>query len=158
MKKTTKRVFGGLMIAMLIATIGAIVVSANTDFFANLTEEQRQEIRDYKNNLIEQGYTKEEIHEAMKEKFEEYGIELPTREEMLDKKIEHTEQKLEILYRIKELIEENPEITEEEIKEIIEEEFDIELPEDGSGKMKGHRGLRGARGPQGCMPSGEELE
>jgi len=158
MKKTTKRVFGGLMIAMLIATIGAVVVSANPGLFAELTDEQRQEIRDYKNNLIEQGYTKEEVHEAMKEKLEEYDIELPTREEMLDKKIEHTEQKLEILYRIKELIEENPEITEEEIKEIIEEEFDIELPEEGSGKMKGHRGLRGARGPRGCMPSGEELE
>ena len=158
MKKTTKRVFGGLMIAMLIATIGAVVVSANPDLFAELTDEQRQEIREYKCNLIEQGYTKEEIHEAMKEKFEEYDIELPTREEMLDKKIEHTEQKLEILYRIKELIEENPDITEQEIKDIIEEEFDIELPKDGSGKMKGYRGPRGARGHRGCIPPGEEFE
>ena len=76
------------MIAMLIATIGAVIVSANPDLFADLTDEQRQEIRDFKNSLIEEGYTKEEVHEAMKEKLEENGIVLPTREEMLDKKIE----------------------------------------------------------------------
>ena len=74
-----------------------------------------------------------QMREAMEEQLEEYGIEMPTREEMIDNRIEHTQQRLEILERTKELIQENSEITKEEIRETIQEEFDLELP-NGEGR------------------------
>ena len=146
MKKTTKRVFGGFMIAMLIATIGAVIVSANPGFFSDLTDEQKEEMKNLIESLRAEGKTRDEIHEEMRNQLEEYGVELPTREEILDKQIEYTEQKLEILNRVKELVEENPEITQEEIREIISSEFDIEIPEDRQGMMKRHKGRFGQRG------------
>ena len=157
MKKTTKRVFGGLMVVLLIATIGAVVVSANPGFFSDLTDEQKEEMKNLRESLRAEGKTRAEIREEMRNQLEEYGVELPTREEMLDKQIEFTEQKLEILKRIKELVEENPEITQEEIRDIISEEFDLEIPEDGQGMMNRHRGHFGPKGPCRFM-TGEETE
>jgi len=134
MKKTnSKKLVGGLLVVMLIATIGAVLVSAQDSensmfgnrrgFMAQLTDEQR-----------------EDMQEAMQQKFEEYDIEMPTRDEMLDKKIERTEQRLEILNRQKELREQG--IEWEEIRDIIQEEFDLEIPEQGPGMRfrHGHRG------------------
>ena len=121
MKKTSKKIIGGLMIATILAVIGAAVVSAQTEngmfwggrgFMKELTDEQR-----------------EELQATMQQKFEEYGIEMPTRDEMLDKKIEHTKQRLEILERQKELREEGYEW--EDIQEIIQDEFELEFPEEG---------------------------
>ena len=157
MEKTSKKIVGGLMIAGLLATIGAVVVSASPGFFSDLTDEQKEELRELRQELRDEGATWEEMREAMSEQLEEYGVELPTREEMIDHRIEHTEQKLEILNRIKELVEENPEITREEIREIISEEFELELPEDGNGMMCRHKGRCGRFGPRGFM-SGEETE
>ena len=142
---------------MLITTIGAVVVSAHPGFLSDLTDEQKEELKDIRQSLIEDGATCEEIRETMREQLESYGVELPTREEMIDKKIERTEKRLEILNRIKELIEENPDITREEIREIISEEFDIEFPEDGNGMMHRPKGRCGPCGPRGFI-SGEETE
>ena len=115
MEKTRKKLIGGLMAATLIAIIGATVVSAqnedgmlwgNPDVFSELTDEQ-----------------KEDLQETLKQKFEEYGVEMPTRDEILDKQIEQTELKLEILNRQKELREEGYEW--EDIREIIKDEFEL---------------------------------
>ena len=145
MKTTSKKIIGGFMVAALIATIGAVAVSAQGPFFNDLTDEQKQEMKDLRQSLIDEGKTRAETHEEMRSQLEGYGIELPTREEMIDKRIEQTEQKLEILNRVKDLIEENPELTKEEIRDIISEEFELELPEDGKGMMFRHRGRCGPR-------------
>ena len=165
-KKISKKIIGGLIVASLLATIGAVIVSADIgedteeknwpfDFgwrkrmenrhkiMCELTEEQREEIKELKETMEEEGKTPEEIREAIKQQLESYGIELPTREERLDMAIENTEQKLEILKYIRELIEDNPELTKEEIRDLVETEFGIELPEfDGNG-MNFRRGFRG---------------
>ena len=148
MKKTSKKIFVGLMVVMLIVTIGAVVVSAHP-FFSELTDDQKQGIKNLVGNLKDEGASREEIRTAMRAELEEYGVEIPTREEMLDKKIEHAEQRLEILKRIKELVQENPEISNEEIREIIQEEFELEIPEGNGQCMKFRGGFR--RGS--CMPS-----
>ena len=146
MKKTSKKIVGGLMATMLIVTIGAVVASA-TPFFSNLTDNQKQEIKDLREELRDAGATKEEMREAMRTQLEEYGIELPTREEIIESKIQHTQQRLEILERIKELIQENPDITNEEIREIIQEEFELEFLEEDQckrfrrGRCGGFRGF-----------------
>jgi 5-bromo-4-chloroindolyl phosphate hydrolysis protein len=140
MKKTSKKIFGGILVVMIIATIGAVVASAHPEFFSELTDEQKTDLKELRETLIEEGATCEEIREAMREQLESYGIEMPTREEMLDKKIEQTEQRLEILNRIKELVNENPDITQEEIRDIISEEFELEFPENGKGMMHRPRG------------------
>ena len=140
MKKTnSKKLVGGLLVVMLIATIGAVLVSAQDSeggmfcgkrgFMTELTDEQREEMKT-----------------TMQQKFEEYGIEMPTRDEMLDKQLEHTEQRLEILNRQKELREQGIEWG--EIRDIIQEEFELEFPKQGKG-MKCGRGRYGSfrRGP-----------
>lgn len=134
MKKTnSKKLVGGLLVVMLVATIGAVLVSAQESeggmfwgkrgFMTELTDKQREEMKT-----------------TMQQKFEEYGIEMPTRDEMLDKQLEHTEQRLEILNRQKELREQG--IEWEEIREIIQEEFELEFPEEGQG-MRFERGRCG---------------
>jgi hypothetical protein len=149
MKKTSKKILGGLMVGMLVATIGAVIASAQP-FFSDLTDEQKAELKETRDALMEEGATCQEIKDAMHEQLESYGIEFPTREEILDKRIEQTEQRLEILKRTRELIENNSDITREEIREIIEEEFDLEYPY-GEGMMH-RRGFR--RGSCGCGPYG----
>lgn len=159
MKKTSKKIAGGLMVFMLIATIGAVVASANPGFLADLTDDQRQGIRDTVSSMREEGATRVEIRETIREELEGYGVELPTREEMIDQRIEHTQQRLDILDRTKELVEENPDITQEEIREIIQKEFELELPDgEGFGMMNRHGFKRGGcGGPRGFM-SDEETE
>jgi len=149
MKKTSKKIIGGLIAAVLLATVGAIIVSASPGFLSELTDEQKAELNDLRNTLIEEGATCTESREAIKEKLESYGIEFPTHEEMLDKQINQTQQRLDILLRIKELIQQNPDITQEEINEIIKEEFNLEFPNEmcegrafGKGFGRGfHRGF-----------------
>ena len=107
MEKTTKKIVGGLMIAMLIAMIGAVIVSAETDetddsenwhmpfngrekmegkqpFNNELTEEQQEEIEELITSLTEEGATCDEIREAIHNKLDEMGI----LDERLDKAIE----------------------------------------------------------------------
>ena len=42
MRKTSKKIFGGLMVVMLIATIGAVIASAHPSFLSELTDEQKK--------------------------------------------------------------------------------------------------------------------
>jgi hypothetical protein len=159
MKKTSKKILGAFMILMLVGTIGAVIASADDSeengetklqksifnkgpmfgkkpFFDDLEEEQIEEIKAIIEDLKENGATKEEIKTAIHEKLDEYGV----LDERLEKNIEKTEQKLEILNRKKELREQGK--SWEEIKEIIEEEFDLEFPE-GEGKpMMPRHGFR----------------
>jgi len=153
MKKTSKKIVGGTLVMLLIATIGAVVASAHPDFFSDLTDEQKEELKELKQELIDEGKNCSEIRETMRDQLEEYGVEFPTREEMIDKRINRTKQKLEILEWTKEIIQNNPDITEEEIREIIQEEFDLLMPEEGYGMR--HRGgfCRGPK-PDGFGPFG----
>ena len=144
MNKTTKQIFGGLMVLAIIGAIGAVVVNAHP-FLSELTDEQRDELKELSEALRNEEATHEEIREAMHDRLESYGIDIPTQEEMLDKQINSTRQRLEILERKKELLEEGYEW--EKINEIIQEEFDIEYPIH-EGKDMGYRcGFN--RGP--CM-------
>lgn len=140
MKKTNKKIFGGLLVAMFIATIGAVIANAQPGFFSEITEEQKAELWEMRESLIEDGASCQETRDAMREQLESYGVELPTRDEMLAKKIEFTQQRLDILERKHELRDEGFEW--EEIREIIEEEFDLEFPDDagcGKGFRRGFR-------------------
>ena len=143
MKKTNKKIIGGLMVVGLLATIGAVAVSASPEFLSDLTDEQKEYLKELRQELKDKGASCEEIRETMKTQLEEYGIEMPTREEIIDKRIEHTQQRLDILERIKVLVQENPDISNEEIREIIQGEFELEMPEDGLGKMKRRGSCRG---------------
>jgi hypothetical protein len=147
-KPIHKRIIGGLTAVLLVATIGAVLVNAQTDdtnkensidapyfeqrssqcgeppFMGELTVEQRQEIDAITAGLQEEGATSIEIREAVQEKLQEFGIEVPTLDELLDNTIERTEQRLEILNRKKELRGEG--YSWEDISDIIQEEFDLE--------------------------------
>ena len=150
--KISKKIIGGLIVASILATVGAVIVSADIieneensnwpfafackrqmnyrhQILSELTEEQREEIKELKETMDEEGKTPEEIREAVKLQLESYGIEIPTREEILDDAIANTEQRLEILNYIKDLITENPDLTREEIRDLVEDQFDLDLPE-----------------------------
>ena len=165
-KKISKKIIGGLIIISIIATIGTVIVSADISddkgdknwffpckgkeskigmhaFFYELTEEQREEIKNTKETLEEEGKTPEEIRDAIKQLLESYGIDLPTKEERLDNAIANTEQRLEVLEYVKELITENPELTKEQIRHLVEEEFDIDLPEFNENGMNFRHRFRG---------------
>jgi len=180
MEKTNKKLVGGLMVVMLIATIGAVIASAASEddteqstfwgrramyrpqpFFSELTEEQKAEIQEIESSTKEEA-TPEEIRAAIKEKLEEWGVELQIPEltdeeldERLDNAIERTEQRLEILQRRKELREQG--YSYEEIREMMQEEFGLEAPAgEGQGMMFGHGFRCGpCRGPRGFMSDGE---
>lgn len=137
------------MIIALIATIGAVIVSANEEanedekeyepyfnrrpmcrhrpFMDDLTEEQQEEIQEIITSMKEADATQEEIRSAIHEYLDENGI----LDERLDNAIDKTEKRLEILNRKQEL--RNEGYSWEEIRDIIQEEFDIEFPEDGQG-------------------------
>ncbi len=46
MKKTSKKIAGGILAVMLIGTIGTVVASAYPGVFSELTDEQKEEIYD----------------------------------------------------------------------------------------------------------------
>ena len=145
MKKSGTKIIGGLMVAMLVATIGAVLVSADTDdagesedwhlpFHSKenihgprtldneLTDEQQAEIDALITSLNEEGASCEEIREALHAKLDEMGI----LDERLDNAIEQTEQRLEILNREQELRDQG--YSWEEINEIIQEEYVLDHP------------------------------
>ncbi len=145
MKKPVTKIVGVLMVAVVLATIGAVIVSAETDdasetedwhmpFFGRekmfihggmrpeLSEDQQAEIDALITSLTEEGASCEEIREAIDEKLDEMGI----LDEQLDNAIEQTEQRLEILNRENELRDQG--YSWEEINEIIQDEFDLEYP------------------------------
>ena len=147
MKKVSKKLLGGFIVVILVATIGAIFASAQSDdetemdtpeqynrcfrepgfmhigdrnLFYELTDEQEEEIVQLKETMIADGATCEEIKEVIMQKLDEWGI-LDNR---LDNAIEQTEQRLEILNRQKELREQG--YSWEEINDIIKEEYELE--------------------------------
>ena len=145
MKKPVTKIVGVLMVATILATIGAVLVGAETDdasetedwhmpFFGTekmfghrgmrpeLSDEQQAEIDALITSLTEEGASCDEIREAIDEKLDEMGI----LDEQLDNAIEQTEQRLEILNRENELRDQG--YSWEEINEIIQEEFDLEYP------------------------------
>lgn len=168
-KATSKKILGGTLILSLLATIGAVLVTAETDdfdederifprfesgkmmgdrqpFFSELTEEQKEEINDLREQITTEDATTEEIRTAIMEKLEEFGIELPDRDVMLDEQIQQTTQHLEILELKKELREEG--YSWEEIQDVISEEYDLDPP------MRCH-GMMGMRGGMGRFGGGE---
>lgn len=149
MNVSRKKLIGSFLIATLIATVGAVIVSAQEDtideaegsskplwwerpmfgqmpFFSELTEEQQSEINQLREEMKTEGSTPEEIRSAIQEKLESYGIEFPNLDQRLDSEIEKTEQRLDTLYRTKELRGEGK--TWEEINDTIQEEYGFESP------------------------------
>jgi hypothetical protein len=147
MKKASKKLLGGFIVVILVATIGAIFASAQSDdetetdtpekfngcfrdpgfmhigsrnLFYELTDEQEEEIVQLKESMIADGATFEEIREALMQKLDEWEI----FDNRLDNAIEQTEKRLEILNRQKELRDQG--YSWEEISEIIQEEYDLE--------------------------------
>ena len=183
MEKTSKKLVGGFMVVMLIATIGAVIASATSEddagqttfwerrqmdrsepFASDLTKEQKAEIQEILSSMKEDEAKPSEIRAAIEEKLEEWGIEPQIPElneeeldERLDNAIECTEKRLEILQRTKELRELG--YSYEETQEIIQGEFGLETPVgEGQGMMFGHDFRYGAHsGPHGFM-SGEESD
>ncbi len=172
MKMTRKKLIGSFLIATLVATVGAVIVSAQTDtvdeaeglskpvwwerpmcgqapIFSDLTEEQQNEIDQLREGMKSEGSTPEEIRAAIQDKLESYGIEFPTLDENLDERldneIENTEKRLEILYRTKEL--RNEEKTWEEINETIREEYGLESPIGNCHGQMFRNGFRGGPRP-----------
>ncbi len=146
--KINKKIIGWMIVASLLATIGAVLVSADNDenaddseahsfpFFGyrekifgprfippELTDEQKEEIEDLITSLKNENASCEEIREAVFQKLDEMGI----LDERLDNAIDNTEKRLEILNRQKEL--RNQGYSWDEINDIIKEEFDLEFPE-----------------------------
>jgi DNA-binding transcriptional MerR regulator len=147
MKKQRTRIFGSLMVAILMATIGTVLVSAETEnadetedlhlpfhgkenllkhrtLNDELTDEQQAEIDALITILNEEGASNEEIREAISAKLDELGI----LDERLENAIEQTEQRLEILNRENELRDQG--YSWEEINQIIQEEYVLEHPSD----------------------------
>lgn len=145
MKKQGTRIVGGLMVAMLMATMGAVPLSAETDnagetedwhlpfkdrenmfehraFDNELTEDQQAEIDELITKLNEEGASSEEIREAVFVKLNELGI----FDDQLDNAIEQTEQRLELLNRENELRDQG--YSWEEINEILQVEYVLEHP------------------------------
>jgi len=145
MKKQGTRIFGGFMVALLMATIGAVLVSAENEnasetedwhlpfhgrenmfghraFDNELTDDQQAEIDALITSLNEEGASPEEIREAVFTKLSEIGI----LDEQLDNAIEQTEHRLEILNREQELRDQG--YSWEKINEIIQEEYVLEHP------------------------------
>jgi DNA-binding transcriptional regulator YhcF (GntR family) len=105
----------------------------------DLTDEQRQEIRDLLEELRESGATIEEVKEAIDLKLTEWGIEIPNKG-MRQRQPWMPELTDEQREEIKQLIEELKEsgASREEIKEAVDAklvEWNIEIPE---GKMPSH--------------------
>lgn len=171
MKKTiSKKIIGGTLIVAFLATLGAVLVAAETDditdndntyqgfecgrykgwhhpYYSELTEEQQEEINDLRQQLIEENATFAEIWEAINEKLAEFGIELPDKDEILDEQIEQTTLQLEILELQKQLREDGK--SWEEIEDILEEEYDIS-------SLQGHHGMKGVRGGHKMYDNSED--
>lgn len=169
MKKQGTKIIGGLMVAMIIATIGAVLVSAETEdaedteewhmpfigrgmFSQDLTDEQQAELEELITSLSEEGATIDEINEAVNQLLDEWGI----LDERLDNKIEQTQEQLAILERADELRDQG--YSWDEINDIIQGEFDIDYHISfGQDMMFGH-GHGHHHHPGGFFESEESLD
>ena len=159
MKTTSKRFVVGLMVVIMITTIGVIIVSAQTnisdsnDFYEKYFEGRRQmcipepfssnetRIGPLFYNLTEEQLTElKELMQSLKElgansseirkAIQDKLDEYDVFDEQLDNAIEETELRLQILNREKELREQG--YSWDEINQIIQDEFGLQAPiEDG---------------------------
>lgn len=143
MKTINKKLVGGLTVVMLVATIGAVFVTAQTNgtgtdttpqktfwgrrqmngfglFAANLTEEQKAELQTLVTTLKSQNATCQEIQVAIQQKLDEFGV----LDKQLDNEITQTEQRLTILNREKELRTQGYNWT--DIQQMIQDEFNLQ--------------------------------
>lgn len=170
MKKTTKKLAGGLIIALVLATIGAVLVTADdtsdeTDdteecpmpfrgmgmFSPDLTDEQQTELEELITSLSNEGAKPDEIREAVNQLLDEWGI----LDERLDNAIKQTQERLAMLERADELREQG--YNWDEINDIIQEEFDIDYPINfGQNMMFGHE--HRYHHPRGLFDSEESLD
>jgi len=179
MKPTNKKLVGGLLVGMLIATVGAVFATGQTDgttdattndttpqtpfggrhgmnglgpFAYNLTDAQQTELKGLITSLRDQNATPEEIRTAIQEKLDEFGV----LDAQLDDEIAQTEQRLTILNRQKEL--RNEGYNWDEIRNIIDDEFDLQNTSGIGQDMMFEHGFKcgPCGGSRGFMASGEE--
>ncbi|MCX6672054.1 MAG: hypothetical protein NTX92_09070 [Euryarchaeota archaeon] len=169
MKTTHKKLVGGLLVGILIATVGAAFATGQdgttddtTDdttpqipfggrhgmnglgpFASNLKDAQQTELKELMTTLKDQNATAQEIRAAIQEKLDEYGV----FDKQLDNQIAQTEQRLTILNREKELRNQGYNWT--TITDMIQDEFDLQNSTDGGlGVMFGYGfGREPCRGP-----------
>lgn len=95
MEKTSKKIIGGAMVVILIASIGVVFANANIDdtsdtdttqkmfcdrlqpsrlvpFDSNLTDDQKTELKELMDTLEEQGANSSEIRAAIQQKLDEW--------------------------------------------------------------------------------------
>jgi len=181
MKTTSKKFIGGLMVVMIITTIGVILVSAQSigsdsqDIYQKpfdgrwqmcrpepfISNETR--VRPFFYNLTEEQQNElKELMENLKESgancseikaaIQEKLDEYGILDEQLDNAIQQTQQRLDILNREKEL--RNQGYSWDEINQIILDEFGVEAPAgEGYGMMIGHggHGFGPGNGNCGCI-------
>jgi hypothetical protein len=113
----------------------------------NLTEEQQTELNELISSLKDQVANSSVIQTAIRGKLDEFGV----FDTQLDNEINQTERQLQILNREKELRNEGK--SWDEIRSILQNEFDLQVPADGGqGMMFGHGFGRGScGGPHGFM-------
>ncbi len=168
MKKTNKKFVGGLMVVMIIATIGVIIVNAQTNetsidnIYPKLFEGRRQmcipgsfitnetRIGPFFYNLTEEQKTElKELIQSLKDSgansseirkvIQEKLDEYGVFDDRLNNAIQETEKRLEILNREKELRDQG--YSWDEINQIIMDEFGLEAPVgEDHGMMFRHRG------------------
>jgi len=181
MKTTNKKFVGGLMVVMIITTIGVIIASAQTnetssdDIYEKLFEGKRRmcgpehfmlnetRVGPFFYNLTEDQQTElKELIQSLKvsgansseirNAIQDKLDEYGVFDEQLNNAIEETEQRLEILNRQKELREQG--YSWEEINQIIQDEFGPEAPiGEGHGMMfrYGGREFGSDNGSCGCF-------
>jgi len=124
--------------------------------FRQLTEEQRDAIRQMVDQMREDGATREEIHDAVMAQLEEWGVELPERDGfrhqlrqvMQELTPEQRQQVRQTIRRMR-----HAGASREEIREAVIallEEFGVELP--GSGAISERGGIRAKNYPNPFNP------
>jgi hypothetical protein len=174
MKTTHKKLVGGLLVGLLVATVGAAFATGQPNtikkdanpqipfwgslgmnrfgpFAYNLTTTQQTELTDLITSLRQQNATPAEIRTAIQEKLDEFGV----LDAQLDNEIAQTQQRLTILNRQKEL--RNEGYNWDEIRNIIIDEFDLQNTTGIGQDMMFEHGFKcgPCRGPRGFMANEE---
>jgi hypothetical protein len=175
MKTTHKKLVGGLLVGLLVATVGAAFATGQPNdttntttpqipplwdaqgmnrfgpFAYNLTDAQQTELTDLITSLRQQNATPAEIRTAIQEKLDEFGV----LDAQLDNEIAQTQQRLTILNRQKEL--RNEGYNWDEIRNIIIDEFDLQNTSGIGQDMMFEHGFKCGPygGPRGFMTNEE---
>jgi hypothetical protein len=171
-----KKIIGGIAIVMMVATIGAVFATAQTNGANqsgtaqhtfrdrvpmnglrpcgyNLTADQQAELEALMTTLQNENATPQQIRQAIQTKLEEYGV----YDIQLNNDITQTEQRLTILNREKELRTQGYNWT--EIHTMIQQEFNLTNPTGyDQGMMVGHRFGRMPHGGPCNIDSDETTE